>query len=200
MTLSYQFLIQTCSFSLSSSTSGDDCDAQRTLSRPSRFTLQVSHPIPSLTHSHNLTNILKTFYNFDDSDNFLLFLQFLTILTILKHLIILTPFDNYNYIWQFWQFGQFGQFWLFGHHGDNPGDLRNLRHWLKFRQLRTWNHDNFCYLTIKSDTGQHSQFLRCFYITYNVQFYTQFAVLHTVHCSDLFFLLPINMSICVPWW
>ena len=24
-------------------------------------------------------------------------------------------------------------------------------------------HDNLCYLTVKSDTGQHSQFLRCFY-------------------------------------
>ena len=29
--------------------------------------------------------------------------------------------------------------------------------------LRTWFHDNLCYLTIKSDTGQHSQFLRCFF-------------------------------------
>ena len=28
-------------------------------------------------------------------------------------------------------------------------------------QLRSWIHDNLCYLTIKSDTGQHSQFLRC---------------------------------------
>ena len=34
---------------------------------------------------------------------------------------------------------------------------------LHFRQLRTWSQDNRCYLTIKSDTGQHSQFLRCFY-------------------------------------
>ena len=32
-----------------------------------------------------------------------------------------------------------------------------------FRQLRTWVHDNHCYLGIKSDTGQHSQFLRCFF-------------------------------------
>ena len=31
-----------------------------------------------------------------------------------------------------------------------------LRHWLQFLQLRTWIHDNLCYLTIKSDTG-HSQ-------------------------------------------
>ena len=40
-------------------------------------------------------------------------------------------------------------------------DLWHLRHWLQLRQLRTWIHDNLCYLTIKSDTGQHSQFLRC---------------------------------------
>ena len=30
-----------------------------------------------------------------------------------------------------------------------------------FRQ--TWVHDNHCYLGIKSDTGQHSQFLQCFW-------------------------------------
>ena len=29
---------------------------------------------------------------------------------------------------------------------------------LHSRQLRTWIHDNLCYLTIKSDTGQHLQF------------------------------------------
>ena len=39
---------------------------------------------------------------------------------------------------------------------------RHLRHWLHIWQSRTWIHDNLCYLTIKSDTGQHSQFLRCF--------------------------------------
>ena len=40
---------------------------------------------------------------------------------------------------------------------DNPSsDLTNLRHWLQLWQLK-----NLCYLTIKSDTGQHSQFLRC---------------------------------------
>ena len=43
-----------------------------------------------------------------------------------------------------------------------PSDLWHLRHWLHFWQLRTWILDNLCYLTIKSDTGQHSQFLRCF--------------------------------------
>ena len=39
-----------------------------------------------------------------------------------------------------------------------------LRHWLQFWQLRTWIHDNLCDLTINCDTGQHSQFLRCFYL------------------------------------
>ena len=47
---------------------------------------------------------------------------------------------------------------------DNPADLCQLRHWLQFLQLRTWIHDNFCYLTFKSDSGQHSQFLQCFCI------------------------------------
>ena len=34
-----------------------------------------------------------------------------------------------------------------------------------FRQLRTWVHDNHCYLGIKSDTGQPSQSLRCLSIS-----------------------------------
>ena len=48
---------------------------------------------------------------------------------------------------------------------DNFRDLWHLRHWLKFWQLRAWIRDNHCYLTIKSDCGQHSQFLRCFFWT-----------------------------------
>ena len=47
---------------------------------------------------------------------------------------------------------------------SNPRDLWHLRHWLQFWQLRTWIHDNLCDLTINCDTGQHSQFLRCFYL------------------------------------
>ena len=41
----------------------------------------------------------------------------------------------------------------------------HLRHWLQFWQLRPSIHDNLCYLTIKSDTGQHSQFLQCFHVS-----------------------------------
>ena len=40
--------------------------------------------------------------------------------------------------------------------------LWHLRHWLQFWQLRTWIHDNLCYPTIKSDSGQRSQFLQRF--------------------------------------
>ena len=39
-------------------------------------------------------------------------------------------------------------------------------------QLRTWIHDNLCDLTIKSDSGQHSQFLRSLY--------------YTVYCKEIF--------------
>ena len=45
---------------------------------------------------------------------------------------------------------------------DNPKDLWLLRHWLQLWQFITWMHDNLFYLSIKSDTGQHLQFLRCF--------------------------------------
>ena len=34
--------------------------------------------------------------------------------------------------------------------------------WWQLWQLRIWIHDNLCDLTINCDTGQHSQFLRCF--------------------------------------
>ena len=66
-----------------------------------------------------------------------------------KFMTILIIFDNWDNFWQFWK--------------DSPGDLWHLRHWLQFRQLRTWIHDNLWYLTINCDTGQHSQFLRCFF-------------------------------------
>ena len=48
---------------------------------------------------------------------------------------------------------------------SDPSDLWHLRHWLHSWQLKTWIHDNLCYLTIKSDTRQHSGFLRCLYIS-----------------------------------
>ena len=58
--------------------------------------------------------------------------------------------------------------------------LWHLRHWLQYRQLRTWIHDNLCYLTINCDTGQHLQFLRCFKCFYcmalNTHFQTKFLL------------------------
>ena len=46
---------------------------------------------------------------------------------------------------------------------NNLWDLWPLRNWLQFWQLRTWMHDNLCAIPIRSDTGQHLQFLRCFW-------------------------------------
>ena len=64
---------------------------------------------------------------------------------------------------------------------DNPGDLWHLRHWLQFWQLRTWIHDSFCYLTINCDTGQHSQYLRCFFS----EFYSSIlAALNKLNCTN----------------
>ena len=58
-----------------------------------------------------------------------------------------------------------------GPNGDSffSGDLLetcDIWHWLQYWQLRTWIYDNLCYLTINCDTGQHSQFLRCFRVRY----------------------------------
>ena len=57
-----------------------------------------------------------------------------------------------------------GDYFLQSHNKDNEKDdtrdfERNLKHWLRLWQLKTWIHDSLCYLTIKRDTGQHSQFL-----------------------------------------
>ena len=40
--------------------------------------------------------------------------------------------------------------------------------------MRTWIPEDLCYLTIKSDTGQHSQFLRCFFLQRFESYFGQF--------------------------
>ena len=72
-------------------------------------------------------------------------------------------FDNSENFKNFWQLWQFLTTLISFDNFDNPRDLWLLRLWWQFWQLRTWIHSSLCYLTIKSDTGQHSQFLRCFY-------------------------------------
>ena len=84
-------------------------------------------------HFVNFSQFWQYFYNIYNFDNLC---QFVTILDLWQFLTVLDK--------------------------DNPRGLWHLRHWLQFWQLRTWNHDNLCYLTINCDTGQHSQFLRCF--------------------------------------
>ena len=123
---------------------------------------------------HYLTNILTMFYFFHW---FYKLLQFLKVLTIHKDfcqfwqfLTMWTLFGNFWHCWQFLtifdnltimtiltilifvdHFTKILQFRTILDK-DNPRDL-----W----HLRTWIHDNLCDLKIKSDTGQHSQFLRC---------------------------------------
>ena len=93
-------------------------------------------------------------------DTFDNFRQFWPILTIFDNVgQSLTSFDNF--VCESFDYND----------KDNPSDLWHLRHWLQFWQLRTWIHDNLCYLTIKSDTGQHSQFLRCLLLTTPQQFH-----------------------------
>ena len=73
----------------------------------------------------------------------------------------MTTSDNFDNFWQSWQFWQLWQFLTTLTISDNFGNLRLVTfEWLQFWQLGTWIHDILCYLTIKSDTGQHSQFLR----------------------------------------
>ena len=63
-----------------------------------------------------------------------------------------------------------------------------MRHWLQFWQLRTWIHDNLCYLTIKSDIGQHSQFLRCLLMIY--YWFYLYSAFSTVIFTFTLSLLP----------
>ena len=103
---------------------------------------------------------------FDNLNNFWKFWQILTFLIIFT---IFYNLYNFNLVFQFWQLTTIDDnfhnsdncFCHFDNWKDNPGDLWHLRHWLQFWQLRTWIHDNLCYLTVNCDTGQHSQFLRC---------------------------------------
>ena len=86
------------------------------------------------------------------------------------HILRQPFFYHFKIVLQFWQLPTIDDhfhnsdncFCHFDNWKDNPGNLLHLRHWLQFWQLRTWIHDNLCYLTINCDTGQHSQFLRCY--------------------------------------
>ena len=101
-----------------------------------------------------------SFYKFTIFDNFWQLWQFSTIVDLLTIVNndwqLLTMFD---YCWQcltimtisdhfFWQFQ-----W-------QSRRLVNMKHWLQFWQLRTWI---LTWQSIKSDTGQNSQFLRCLF-------------------------------------
>ena len=90
----------------------------------------------------NLNNFWQLSQFYEKFDNFWKLWQYLTNLTIS---------DNFN------NFRQLSSFLTI-----LTQDLWLLKHWSQFWRLRNWIYDNLCYLTIKSDTGQHSQFLQCF--------------------------------------
>ena len=80
-------------------------------------------------------------------DNF-----FMTIfMTIFDDYFLMTLFDDIETIFDIWK--------------DSPGDLtfETLITILTIENLNSVNHS---YLTINCDTGQHSQFLRCFFYEY----------------------------------
>ena len=117
----------------------------------------------------------------------------------------LTIFDKFYHFWQFWIFSaifdilwkfwtiliNFGQFWWlrqsFAKWKDSPGDstFETLSTILTIENLNSVNHS---YLTINCDTGQHSQFLRCF-ITRDVKKVTPKMYVHgtNVYKAALFF-------------
>ena len=98
-------------------------------------------------------------------DNFCNFWQFLTVFNTFWQFLTMFTFLS-TFLDIFWQCFTFWQFLTIFDNVDNwkdsPEDLWHLRYWLQFWHLRNWIHDNLCYLTINCDTGQHSQFLRCF--------------------------------------
>ena len=120
-------------------------------------------------HFQQSWQFLTIFTIFDNLNNFWQFWHILTILTIFT---IFCNFDKFKFLLQFLTIGDNFHnsdncFCHFDNWKDNPGDLWHLRHWLQFWQLRTWIHDIFCYMTINCDTGQHSQFLRCFRLEFS---------------------------------
>ena len=70
----------------------------------------------------------------------------------------------------------------------------HLRHWLQFWQLRIWIHDNLCYLNIKSDTGQPSQFLRCFTRALLVFVFCVFLCVLFWHSTHIHYRAGVGLS------
>ena len=79
-----------------------------------------------------------------------------------KYILRKTIFDIFRQFCQLWIVFTILDFFRFDSCEENSGDLWHSIHWLQSWQLRTWIHDNPCYLTFNCGTGKHSQFLRCF--------------------------------------
>ena len=69
-------------------------------------------------------------------------------MTIFDDNFLMTIFDDIETIFDNWK--------------DSPGDL-TFETLITILTIENLNSDNHSYLTINCDTGQHSQFLRCFF-------------------------------------
>ena len=95
---------------------------------------------------------------FDNCDHFRQSEHFLTILTILTIFTIFFTILTILIIFlQFWQLAKF-----FAIQTIAVAILTIEKTILETCDI--WDTDNLCYLTINCDTGQHSQFLRCFFL------------------------------------
>ena len=126
-----------------------------TYDQPLIGTWHLRHFLTLLTISDN---VLKTFWFSKKTDflNIFRFSEKFQIFRKISELEIIFRLLDFSQLF-FNLFSTFSQFFSFIFF-----NLWHLRLWLQYWQLRTWNHDNLCYLTINCDTGQHSQFLRCF--------------------------------------
>ena len=82
---------------------------------------------------------------------------------------------------------------------DNLKVVWHLRHWLQFWQLNTSIHYNLCDLTIKSDTGQHLQFLQWFRLSCNKTFITtDLKTWHVTWNIDIISANLVPQRLCPP--
>ena len=100
-----------------------------------------------------------TFETFDPTEDFQIFGRFSDFLKIFRFLKDFQIFGRFSDFWRIFRFLE--DFQIF----ERFSDFWTILGLVTFETLITiLTIDNLCYLTINCDTGQHSQFLRCFYM------------------------------------
>ena len=80
---------------------------------------------------------------------------------------------------------------IFDNWKDSPGDL-TFETLITILTIENLNSDNHSYLTINCDTGQHSQFLRCFVQNRNLQLGRSSAVKKLTLLSSMLMRLTVD--------